>query len=200
MLWVLFGVRGSRTSAHGRVGPCTTRPVNTPRGRVVYLRTSSGWVCIAFVIDAFAGWILCWECSTSEYDDFVVRAVDHTVALRARLGNPLQGNTIRYPGAGSQYVYSALRGNFVAQRVSVIDRHGGTAGPPSLWSRSAMPPQRATPRQPWPCPRHPPPRWRSASRRPYGKCVRHPTASPSRSRPPVRRERTARRRRIRRAC
>ncbi len=69
-----------------------------------YVRTSSGWVYTAFVIDAFAGRILGWECSTSKHADFVVRAVDQTVALRARQGNPLQGNTIHHSDAGSQYV------------------------------------------------------------------------------------------------
>lgn len=72
-----------------------------------YVRTSSGWVYTAFVIDAFAGRILGWECSTSKHTDFVVRAVDQTVGLRARQGNPLQGNTIHHSDAGSQYV--ALR-------------------------------------------------------------------------------------------
>ena len=82
-----------------------------------YVRTSSGWVYTAFVVDAFAGRILGWECSTSKHTDFVVRAVDQTVALRARQGNPLHGNTIHHSDAGSQGGFNWSSQHFVVEAI-----------------------------------------------------------------------------------
>jgi len=57
----------------------------------------------AFVIDAFAGTIVGWECSTSKVTAFVERAIRHGADRRRREGHPLQGNTIHHSDAGSQY-------------------------------------------------------------------------------------------------
>jgi putative transposase len=55
------------------------------------------------VIDAFAGQIVGWECSTSKHTAFVERAIAQAAALRARQGNPLQNKMIHHSDAGSQY-------------------------------------------------------------------------------------------------
>ena len=68
-----------------------------------YVRLTCGsFVYTAFVIDAFAGRIVGWECSASKQVGFVERAIRHAAASRAREGNPLTGSTIHHSDAGSQ--------------------------------------------------------------------------------------------------
>lgn len=69
-----------------------------------YVRLISGvFVYTAFVIDAFAGRIVGWQCSTSKQTAFVESAIRQAAALRAREGYPLRGETIHHSDAGSQY-------------------------------------------------------------------------------------------------
>jgi putative transposase len=69
-----------------------------------YVRLAGGTFCYtAFVIDAFAGRIVGWECSTSKHTTFVERAIAQAAALRARQGKPLQNKAIHHSDAGSQY-------------------------------------------------------------------------------------------------
>lgn len=69
-----------------------------------YVRLATGgFVYTAFVIDAYAGRILGWECSTSKHTRFVESAIRQAATFRARQGNPLLGNTIHHSDAGSQY-------------------------------------------------------------------------------------------------
>lgn len=69
-----------------------------------YVRLASGsFVYTAFVIDAYAGRILGWECSAGKQTAFVESAISQAVALRSREGNPVRGNTIHHSDAGSQY-------------------------------------------------------------------------------------------------
>jgi putative transposase len=72
-----------------------------------YARLTSGaFVYTAFVIDAFAGLIVGWECSKSKHTAFVERAIAQVAAFRARQGNrlnPLQNKVIHHSDAGSQY-------------------------------------------------------------------------------------------------
>ena len=68
-----------------------------------YVRLSTGvFIYTAFVIDAFAGRIVGWECSASKHVGFVERAIRHAAASRDREGHPLTGNTIHHSDAGSQ--------------------------------------------------------------------------------------------------
>jgi putative transposase len=69
-----------------------------------YVRLITGvFVYTAFVIDAFAGRIVGWECSTNKHTSFVESAIRQAAAFRARQGNPLPGDTIHHSDAGSQY-------------------------------------------------------------------------------------------------
>jgi putative transposase len=69
-----------------------------------YVRLASGaFVYTAFVIDAFAGRILGWECSTSKETTFIESAIRQAAALRARQGCGWDGETIHRSDAGSQY-------------------------------------------------------------------------------------------------
>jgi putative transposase len=72
-----------------------------------YVPMAGGFGYTAFVIDAFAGVIAGWECSTSKQTAFVERAVRQAAAQRRREGRPLRGATIHHSDAGSQY--TALR-------------------------------------------------------------------------------------------
>ncbi len=68
-----------------------------------YVPMSGVFAYTAFVIDAYAGTIVGWECSTSKVTAFVERALRHAAEKRRREGHPLQGNTIHHSDAGSQY-------------------------------------------------------------------------------------------------
>lgn len=68
-----------------------------------YVKLASGaFVYTAFVIDAFAGRIVGWECSTSKQDRFVRSAIGRAAALRAREGRAWTGSTVHHSDAGSQ--------------------------------------------------------------------------------------------------
>lgn len=69
-----------------------------------YVRLIGGtFVYTAFVIDAFAGRIVGWECCASKHTQFVESAIRQAADVRSREGNPLTGNTIHHSDAGSQY-------------------------------------------------------------------------------------------------
>jgi transposase InsO family protein len=62
-----------------------------------------GFGYTAFVIDAYAGLIPGWECSTSKHTDFVEAAIRQAVAYRRQQGHPLGQGAIHHSDAGSQY-------------------------------------------------------------------------------------------------
>ena len=68
-----------------------------------YVPISSGFGYTAFVIDAFAGLIVGWECALSKETVFVESAIRQAAAFRSRQGHPLTGSTIHHSDAGSQY-------------------------------------------------------------------------------------------------
>jgi len=69
-----------------------------------YVPMSTGvFAYTAFVIDAYAGTIVGWECSTSKAAAFVERAIRQAADKRRREGNPLHCRTIHHSDAGSQY-------------------------------------------------------------------------------------------------
>ena len=50
------------------------------------MSTWSGWVYVAFVIDAYARRILGWRCSTSMTTPFALDAIEHAIWTRHRDG------------------------------------------------------------------------------------------------------------------
>lgn len=68
-----------------------------------YVPMTCGFGYTAFVIDAFAGTMIGWECSLSKQTAFVERAIREAAARRRREGHPLSGATIHHSDAGSQY-------------------------------------------------------------------------------------------------
>jgi transposase len=70
----------------------------------VYLpMAGGGFGYTALVIDAYAGLIPGWECSTSKHTDFVEAAIRQAVPYRRRQGHPLGAGAIHHSDAGSQY-------------------------------------------------------------------------------------------------
>ena len=68
-----------------------------------YVRLATGvFIYTAFVIDAFAGRIVGWQCCASKHIGFVESAIRHAAASAECEGNPLMGNTIHHSDAGSQ--------------------------------------------------------------------------------------------------
>jgi putative transposase len=61
-----------------------------------------GFGYTAFVIDAYAGLIPGWECSTNKHTGFVEAAIRQAVAYRRRQGRPLGEGAIHHSDAGSQ--------------------------------------------------------------------------------------------------
>jgi hypothetical protein len=75
-----------------------------------YVRLISGvFVSTAFVIDAFAGRIVGWECSTSKHPAFVESTIRQAAALRAREATRWPGapSTTRTPPASTRVAVSA---------------------------------------------------------------------------------------------
>lgn len=72
-----------------------------------YVSTWSGWVYVAFVIDAYARRILGWSASTSMSTDLVLNAVNQAIFTREHAGADLS-RVIHHHDAGAQYVSLAF--------------------------------------------------------------------------------------------
>ncbi|TDO44464.1 integrase-like protein [Kribbella sp. VKM Ac-2571] len=100
-----------------------------------YVRLAGGgFAYTAFVIDAFAGRIVGWECSTFKHTAFVERAIAQAAALRARQGNPLntpQNKAIHHSDAGSPNILRCTSLRPCTCMVSAR-RSGRSATPTSL--------------------------------------------------------------------
>jgi putative transposase len=70
---------------------------------MTYVSTWSGWVYVAFVVDAFARRILGWRCGTSMSTQLVLDALEQAVWTRQRTGADL-GSLVAHTDRGSQYV------------------------------------------------------------------------------------------------
>jgi len=68
-----------------------------------YVSTLSGWVYVAFVIDAYARRILGWKASASMTAELVLAAVDQAIFTRKRAGVNSFERLVHHNDAGSQY-------------------------------------------------------------------------------------------------
>ncbi|SNS00691.1 putative transposase [Haloechinothrix alba] len=68
-----------------------------------YVSTWSGWVYVAFVIDAYARRILGWRTSTSMTTSLVLDAVEQAIWTRNRCGTTDLTGLVHHHDAGSQY-------------------------------------------------------------------------------------------------
>jgi putative transposase len=70
---------------------------------ITYVSTWSGWVYVAFVVDAYARRILGWRCGTSMTTQLVLDALEQAVWTRQRTGATLD-SVVAHTDRGSQYV------------------------------------------------------------------------------------------------
>ncbi|MGW3498347.1 IS3 family transposase [Streptomyces sp. NPDC001020] len=69
---------------------------------ITYIRTFSGWVYAAFVIDVFSRTIVGWQVATSLYTELALDALDMAVWRRRREGADLAG-LVHHSDRGVQY-------------------------------------------------------------------------------------------------
>jgi putative transposase len=70
---------------------------------ITYVSTWSGWVYVAFVIDAYARRIIGWRCGSSMSTQLVLDALEQAVWTRQRTGASLD-SVVAHTDRGSQYV------------------------------------------------------------------------------------------------
>ena len=69
---------------------------------ITYVSTWSGWVYVAFVVDAFARRIIGWRCGSSMSTQLVLDALEQAVWTRQREGRSLD-SVVAHTDRGSQY-------------------------------------------------------------------------------------------------
>ena len=68
---------------------------------LTYVKTHSGWVYVAFIIDVFSRFIVGWQISTSLRSDLAIDALE--MAIYSRNGNDLS-ELIHHSDRGVQYL------------------------------------------------------------------------------------------------
>jgi putative transposase len=114
----LQGVRRGNRKRTTIADPASARPPDLVQRRfspaapnllwvadLTYVSTWSGWVYVAFVVDAYARMILGWRTSTSMTSHLVVDAVEHAIWTRGRRGIIDLGGVIHHTDAGAQYTW-----------------------------------------------------------------------------------------------
>jgi putative transposase len=112
------GLRGIRRAKGPRTtipGPLADRPADLVDRRftatapdclwvadITYIRTFSGWVYAAFVIDVFARRVVGWQLSTSLHTDLALDALEMGIWTRRRAGRDLS-QLIHHSDRGVQY-------------------------------------------------------------------------------------------------
>ncbi|MFM9920891.1 IS3 family transposase [Lacisediminihabitans sp. H27-G8] len=112
------GLRGIRRARGPRTtipGPLADRPADLVDRRftatapdclwvadITYIRTFSGWVYAAFVIDVFARRVVGWQLSTSLHTDLALDALEMGIWTRRRAGRDLS-QLIHHSDRGVQY-------------------------------------------------------------------------------------------------
>ncbi|MBB3053065.1 transposase InsO family protein [Prauserella isguenensis] len=91
----------------------------------VYVYTWSGWVYVAFVIDAYARCILGWRTSTSMTTGLVLDAIEQAIWTRNRYGTTDLAGLVQHTDAGSQYTSITYTERLAA---AGIDASIGTVG------------------------------------------------------------------------
>ncbi|WP_433655198.1 IS3 family transposase [Nocardia sp. CA-128927] len=90
-----------------------------------YVSTWSGWVYVAFVIDAFSRRILGWRTSTTMTTPLVLDAIEHAIWTRKHEGVKDLSGLIHHNDRGSQYTSIAFTDRLVE---AGIDASVGTTG------------------------------------------------------------------------
>ncbi|WP_424769582.1 IS3 family transposase [Nocardia brasiliensis] len=122
----LMRTAGLRGAVRGRVtrttiaDPAAVRPADLVRRRfaptapnrlwvadITYVRTWSGWVYVAFVIDAYARRVIGWRTATSMTTALVLDAIEHAIWTRERQGWDIK-DVVHHNDHGSQYTSIAF--------------------------------------------------------------------------------------------
>ena len=82
-----------------------------------YVSTWSGFVYVAFVIDAFSRRVVGWRAATSMSTALVLDAVEHAFFTRAQEGNTSLRGLIAHNDAGAQYTSVAFTQRLLAEGV-----------------------------------------------------------------------------------
>lgn len=70
---------------------------------ITYVKTHSGWVYLAFIIDVFSRFVVGWQASKSLRSDLAIDALEMAIFNRERTGAGL-GGLIHHSDRGSQYL------------------------------------------------------------------------------------------------
>lgn len=117
--------------AASRAADLVQRRFNPPTPNVLwvadftYVSTWSGWVYVAFVIDAYARRILGWRTSTSMTTGLVLDAIEQAIWTRNRYGTTDLTGLVQHTDAGSQYTSITYTERLAA---ADIDASIGTVG------------------------------------------------------------------------
>ncbi len=90
-----------------------------------YVSTWSGWVYVAFVIDAYARRIVGWRCTTAMTTPLVLDAIEQAIWARQREGVTDLTGLVHHNDRGSQYTSVAFTDRLVA---AGIDASVGATG------------------------------------------------------------------------
>ena len=100
------GCGGSRTSGSegGPEKPTRREPTRALRSDpYTYVKTHTGWVYVAFVVDVFSRMVVGWQASRSLRSDLAIDALEMAVHNRRRAGARLDG-LIHHSDRGGQYL------------------------------------------------------------------------------------------------
>jgi putative transposase len=111
----LRGVIRAKSPRTTRPAPETARPADLVNRQftaqspdqlwvadITYIRTSSGWVYAAFVIDVFSRMVVGWQVATSLYTDLALDALEMAIWRRRHAGGDLSG-LVHHSDRGVQY-------------------------------------------------------------------------------------------------
>src|SRR5678815_3833699 len=70
---------------------------------LTYVKTHTGWVYVAFVVDVFSRMVVGWQASRSLRSDLAIDALEMAVHNRRRVGADLEG-LIHHSDRGVQYL------------------------------------------------------------------------------------------------
>ncbi len=117
----LVGARRGKVKRTTIADPAAARPADLVRRRfapaapdrlwvadITYVSTWSGWVYVAFVVDAYARRILGWRTGTSMGAQLVLDAVEHAIWTRGRAGHLDLAGLVHHRDHGSQYTSLAF--------------------------------------------------------------------------------------------
>lgn len=83
-----------------------------------YVRTWSGWVYVAFIVDVYSRLIVSWHAQTGKQADLVTTPLRMALWWRRHQGRPVAaGRLIHHSDAGSQYTSTALTDDLAEQHI-----------------------------------------------------------------------------------